>query len=238
MLNWALRYAPVVRFVRETSGTILEVGSGNRGLAAFIGPRKCFGVDLNFTESCSPNLIPVRASAIALPFRDGAFDCVVSLDMLEHIAQTDRAAVIAELVRVTSQYLVIGFPSGEAALRSDRRVKAFFDLFGKSPDWLEEHLSLGGHPTVESVQTVIGDGARLIEMQQNSNATLHALITIGDHLPGMNWLMRGIAKVGLVSMAAPLLNIGKPYRFILFYAKRDRELGPNGDKNLVTDSRT
>jgi len=219
MLNWALRYAPVVEFLSRTEGTILEVGSGHQGVAAFLGRRQCVGVDLDFAGSCSPNLVPVRASALALPFTANAFDCVVSLDMLEHIAQADRSTAVAELLRVAGRYLVLGFPSGEAALKTDRRVSAFFGLFGKSPDWLREHLSLGGHPTVKAVQEVIGDQARLLDLKRNSNATLHGLVTIGDHLPVTSWLMKRVANVELISRAAPLLNAGTTYRSILFYEK-------------------
>src|SRR5207247_2026103 len=173
--------------------------------------------DLDFNQSCSPNLVPVRASALALPFPNSAFDCVVSLDMLEHIAQADRPTAVAELLRVAGRYLVVGFPSGEAAMQSDRRVSAFFGLFGKSPDWLQEHLSLGGHPTVEVVKDVVGDRARLLDLKRNSNATLQGLITIGDHLPVVSWLIQRLARVELVSSVAPLLNAGTTYRSILFY---------------------
>jgi SAM-dependent methyltransferase len=219
MLNWALRYAPVVRFLGRIQGTILEVGSGHQGLAAFLGDRRCVGVDLEFREECHPNLIPVRASAQALPFPDCAFDCVVSIDMLEHIPRADRASVVAELLRVTGRYLVLGFPSGEAAMQSDRRVMRFFRVFGMLPDWLEEHLSLGGHPTVDGVQNVVEDRARLLDVKHNSNANLHALIVIADHLPIIRWLLQRFARVGLISVAAPLLDAGRTYREILFYEK-------------------
>lgn len=41
-----------------------------------------------------------RASVSALPFRDGAFDVVVSVDVLYHRAVSDDAAALAELARV------------------------------------------------------------------------------------------------------------------------------------------
>jgi hypothetical protein len=52
----------------------------------------------------------VRASGFALPFRDGAFDLVCSLDTLEHIPEERRAAFLAELLRVTRDGLYVAFP--------------------------------------------------------------------------------------------------------------------------------
>jgi 2-polyprenyl-3-methyl-5-hydroxy-6-metoxy-1,4-benzoquinol methylase len=41
-----------------------------------------------------------QANAKALPFRDGAFDRAVSVEMMEHVFRPDRATVIAEIARV------------------------------------------------------------------------------------------------------------------------------------------
>jgi ubiquinone/menaquinone biosynthesis C-methylase UbiE len=50
-----------------------------------------------------------NAHAKALPFRDGAFDRVVSVEMMEHVFRPDRPAVFAELARVLA-------PGGRLAL--------------------------------------------------------------------------------------------------------------------------
>ena len=44
-----------------------------------------------------------NANAKALPFRDGAFDRVVSVEMMEHVFRPDRPAVFAELARVLAR---------------------------------------------------------------------------------------------------------------------------------------
>jgi SAM-dependent methyltransferase len=49
------------------------------------------------------------ANAKALPFRDGAFDAVFSVEMLEHVFRPDRPAVMAEIARVLK-------PGGTVAL--------------------------------------------------------------------------------------------------------------------------
>jgi GT2 family glycosyltransferase len=52
----------------------------------------------------------VRASGFALPFRDGTFDLVCSMDTLEHIAPEHRPAFLAEIQRVTRDGLYLAFP--------------------------------------------------------------------------------------------------------------------------------
>ena len=43
----------------------------------------------------------VQASGVQLPFRDGAFDLVCSLDTLEHIPGEQRPAFLSEILRVS-----------------------------------------------------------------------------------------------------------------------------------------
>jgi GT2 family glycosyltransferase len=52
----------------------------------------------------------VRASGVQLPFRDGAFDLVCSLDTLEHLPREHRPAFLSELLRVTQDGLYVAFP--------------------------------------------------------------------------------------------------------------------------------
>ena len=56
----------------------------------------------------------VRASGVQLPFRDGAFDLVCSLDTLEHIPREHRPAFLSELLRVTRDGLYVAFPFDSA----------------------------------------------------------------------------------------------------------------------------
>ena len=51
----------------------------------------------------------IHGNAAALPFRDRAFDRVISVEMLEHVFRPDRPRVLAEIARVTR-------PGGRIAL--------------------------------------------------------------------------------------------------------------------------
>jgi SAM-dependent methyltransferase len=94
----------------------------------------------------------VKGDALDLPFADGAFDCVIASEILEHVPEDDRA--IAELVRVLK-------PGGALAITV--------------PRWLPErvcwalsdeyHANEGGHIRIYRADAlrdkVLGHGLRL-----------------------------------------------------------------------------
>src|SRR5271155_5182490 len=113
MLNWAARYYPILRALKQHSllstGSILEIGSGPAGLGTF---RKVpfVGCDLSFSWTPEWPMTPVIASATDLPFGDNSFDAVVASDVLEHIPPELRATVISEALRVARKLVIFGFP--------------------------------------------------------------------------------------------------------------------------------
>jgi len=100
---------------------ILELGSGLGLLGQEIGDEidgkiDYFGVELAYipaNESKKRIDVPVQADALNLPFSDNSFDAVVSMDVLEHIPDSEK--VIGEIHRVLKPgkkaFLVIADPS-------------------------------------------------------------------------------------------------------------------------------
>jgi SAM-dependent methyltransferase len=79
-----------------------------------------------------------------LPFENGSFDAVVASDVLEHVPPAYRMIVIQEALRVTRKLTIFGFPSGAAALESDKRLAEVYDRRGLArPTWLQEHIQHG-----------------------------------------------------------------------------------------------
>jgi GT2 family glycosyltransferase/ubiquinone/menaquinone biosynthesis C-methylase UbiE len=144
----ALRYLAARRVVSTVGGTILEVGSGNGGLTTYLD-RPVVGLDRSFvaTSDVRPGRIThVQGDAARLPFGDGAFSVVLSIDMLEHVTASDRPAVLREMVRVTRSggVLLIAAPMGEAARQRDDWLAALWQRrFGRPNPWIAEHIEFG-----------------------------------------------------------------------------------------------
>jgi len=76
-------------------------------------------------------VVCVRADATRLPFKDGVFDFVHSVGVIEHVA--DRQSLVHEGIRVTNRngYLVIGSPNRYPITREPHFQLPLFGLFPK-----------------------------------------------------------------------------------------------------------
>jgi ubiquinone/menaquinone biosynthesis C-methylase UbiE len=85
----------------------------------------------------------LQTSGARLPFPDNHFDATYSCDVLEHVYPAERAAFLAELVRITK-------PGGVVALTAFFRNTISFRLWGVGyllfrgtlPAWYTEHLTI------------------------------------------------------------------------------------------------
>ena len=105
------------RFVPQ-SGRILEAGTGASTLAAALRSptRTVVGIDLTARALISanrqwPDLPLARADIRAMPFKDGSFDCVISLGVVEHLEEGPTDA-LREHARVltTDGVLLVSVP--------------------------------------------------------------------------------------------------------------------------------
>ena len=94
----------------------------------------------------------IQASGVQLPFRDGAFDLVCSLDTLEHVPAEHRPALLLELLRVTRDGLYLAFPFDSASNRwAESMVREYTNVVLRNPvPALLEHRQFG-LPDRESV---------------------------------------------------------------------------------------
>ncbi len=183
MLNQKVRYGLVRHLVQlHRHDAICEVGSGRTGLARYFPGIRFVGVDLEFTDygaAAAPitgELRAVVANARALPFRDGAFDLVLSLDMIEHVSAADRRAVVCELARITREDLVVAFPCGEAARGADLREASALTSRGRDvPGWLVEHLT-GAYPLPGEMDAVFAGLRRPVRVFGNETALLRRVV--------------------------------------------------------------
>jgi SAM-dependent methyltransferase len=176
VLNHLVRYEPVVRLVREVGGErVLEVGSGDDGLARWLVDAEVTAVDLAFSGRQQAGK-RVTADARALPFPDATFDVVVALDLLEHVPASDRELVLRELARTARLRLIVGCPTGESALNVDRRLARMLERRGESyaGSWLEEHLE-HGFPESSELAALLGEYGR-VRLVANENVRAHELL--------------------------------------------------------------
>jgi len=147
--------ANVVEELLPAGSAILDIG-GSEGLTArFLPQYRIVTLDLRDAEE-----LEVRASAAALPFRDGAFDAVAGLDLLEHIPAELRRDVMSEAARVAGELVVFAGPYEDPGVADvEAHVQQFFlELFDTPNQWLAEHHEFGRPDFDEAVAWLRGQG--------------------------------------------------------------------------------
>lgn len=216
-LDVALRYLPIVdRLAGERSRPLLEVGSSNRGLAAYFRGR-VIGVEHRPTAAASPRLKLVTATGTALPFASRSFETVVSVDVLEHLPAAERPRFVEELVRVASRRVVLVFPAGGGAAAQDRSLAARYrQLHVRLDQSLAEHLEYG-LPEADAVRRAIERAARrpvAVSAAKSLNLAVRGWIM-------RRWMSPSVLNLAFYRLAVLLipfrrwLNFGPCYRVIL-----------------------
>lgn len=101
----------VMRFQPEN---VLEIGPG---AGVFKQVAKLFDVTVE-TVDIDPNLKPDHVgSATSLPFEDNSYDVVCAFQMLEHIPYEKSLEAFKEMVRVSSEAIVISLPDAKPVWR-------------------------------------------------------------------------------------------------------------------------
>ena len=147
-------YRAVLRFARSfLKAAVLDAGCGDgttvRMLRKSFPQIKVFGVDL----APMPGAGISKASLTDMPFEDATFDCVLCMDVIEHIPMEECTSVLHEIRRVLKPkgHLCVTTPNEEdleAALSLCPHCKKRFHPIGHtrsfSADQLRDQLSEGG----------------------------------------------------------------------------------------------
>ena len=139
-----VHYAPVLKTVAPLVAegavrTVLDVGSSHGGgvSALWTMGARASGVDVSPTavamardrhgDNASQCVEPCwsAAPATALPFADGAFDALMSTDVLEHLQEEDVEAAVRELARVTRAWMFLKISNRHESVRMNRTRTAF-----------------------------------------------------------------------------------------------------------------
>lgn len=163
----ALRYLPVVKEIKKNKledSRILEIGSGSLGITPYF-KKKIDGYDINFSGPSSPYLNKIKGSADKLPFRKNYYDVVISVDVLEHLANSKRELAIYEILRVAKKLAIIVVPIGQLSEQQDRKLDEYWrKIFGNKNQFLREHTT-NGLPRVEDILVGIDRSSRNLKKQ-------------------------------------------------------------------------
>jgi 2-polyprenyl-3-methyl-5-hydroxy-6-metoxy-1,4-benzoquinol methylase len=131
--------------------SILDVGCGEGVLTeqwARNVPGRVVGVDLDdpklhaeWERRSRPNLEFVTGVADELPYSDGEFDAATAMEVLEHVP--DPEAVLAEMSRVASRWLLVSVPREPLWRMLNLARGAYVRDFGNTPGHLN-HWSKHG----------------------------------------------------------------------------------------------
>jgi SAM-dependent methyltransferase len=100
------RYSYLVReFSRFLTGSVLDIGCDKAVLKSMIPMASYTGVDIRGNPDFLLNLEKIER----LPFDDGSFECVVCLEVLEHL--DNLHFIFGELVRISKRHLIVSLPN-------------------------------------------------------------------------------------------------------------------------------
>ena len=182
--------------------TLLDVGSGSRGLAPLLPTAwRVTSADADFEDygaSAKGGTIgpeQVLADVRRLPFEDRAFDFVVAVDLLEHVPPEDRDQAVREMCRVARRRAILAFPAGDEALGADRALADGIRGRGRTvPPWLTEHID-NGFPEAREIIAAAAPYGRT-ELRLNESLAAHVRLVRAELHP--------LSGVGLRLLCPPL----------------------------------
>lgn len=147
---WQRRRHRIITFWARGASRILDLGCGSSMIIQSLND--AIGMELSMAKARFLNRrgVPiVRGSAFALPFRDASCDCVISSQVIEHIAQDN--VLFTEMWRVLEPggTLLIGTP--DYATRAWRTIEPIYGLL-KPGGYRDDHIS---HYTRASLSEIL-----------------------------------------------------------------------------------
>ena len=106
-----------------------NVGANLRWIVQHVDRRSVVGVDVNEgalarLRTQDPHMNVLHSSARSLPFRDRAFDLVLTMGVLIHIARDVLPTAMAEIVRCSARFVLCGEYFAEEETAVDYRGEA------------------------------------------------------------------------------------------------------------------
>jgi len=117
------------RYSDFLKGRILDVGCDQGVLRNLMAGIDYVGIDFQGNPDIRLNL----EKSIRLPFKDRSFDCVLCIDVLEHL--DNLYEMFDELIRVSNRYIIVALPNCWCGARKPiDRGKGSFAHYGLPPE--------------------------------------------------------------------------------------------------------
>ncbi len=153
----ALDIASVVQLERDTSKTILDIGTGSGGIAhgfgTFFPNAEITSIDISDQRSVKENYVFELYDGATLPFADSQFDLVVFNHVLEHVGEREaQISILTEIRRVLKPdgILYLGVPNKWAIVETHLRIPFLSWLPKKAANRLVKVLGKGDYFDVDS----------------------------------------------------------------------------------------
>lgn len=123
--------------------TILDLGSNENLLTSFLDDYPVIQADLHRANAKG---LLVQCRGELLPLKSKSFDIIVCLDVLEHIDEKNRIAVLQEISRVASHTAILAFPVKHEFSVTHEKTLSDIHLYlnGEPNHFLNEHSIFTG----------------------------------------------------------------------------------------------
>lgn len=116
---------------------LLEIGIGNKTVTTYLRHHGFDVATCDFNENLEPDFV---ADIRQLPFEDNSFEVVMACEILEHLKWEDVGKAVAELHRVSSEYVIVSLPQITLFLELACKFPLVRKLFKR--DFFDFYISL------------------------------------------------------------------------------------------------
>lgn len=210
-----------VKLAPSTKLKILDVGGYPGLIVDFLPEHEITVVDI--LPSQKPYY--VQASGDNLPFNDSSFDLVCSCDTLEHVPAAKREAFLAELVRVTKNWLILCAPFADPRTELAEQIlyayvqKVLFAEFTT----LKEHLDNGLPALNETLMVLNSHGLKTVNFPSGYLYNWLPMMIIKHHLlsfPETEELHAKLDKFYNLNVASQDHGLEPSYRQVIISSKQ------------------